>query len=343
MDDAGGGRRGRRPALTPSLIQAVERTYGLTVASAQDLGGSANLNVLFGADTGHLVLRAYRSHVTKERVVAIQAVRRRLSERGIPTAHLVPTRTGDPFISAGPNVVEVERFVYSDHKMDSVSRVQAALPTQARIHDALSALDLGDAGRHVEFANYVSPIGLVDKTRVGTDRIRAWGPTREESELADAADRLALDAIQAQEAFAAIQPQLVHGDYWDNNVLFHGGAIVLIADLDFMNERLRIDDLALTLYFTTHLLDDSSASRAANMLAPLVDAYDAGASAPLSAIERAALPIALARQPLWSLAVWTALLDDEHAARLHVEGHLAPVQHALDTLSHLAVWQRAFA
>ena len=343
MDDAGGGRRGRRPTLTGRLLEIVERAYGLKVATARDLGGSANLNVLVEADIGPVVVRAYRPHATTERVVAIQAARGRLSERRIPTAPLLATRTGDPFIAVGSNVVEVERFVHSEEKMDAVSRVCAALPTLALIHDALFGLDLGNGACHVQFVNYVSPIELVDMTRVGTERIRAWVPTREEAELAEAADRLAVAATQAQEPIAALRPQLVHGDYWDNNVLFNRGTIVLVADLDFMNERLRIDDLALTLYFASHLLDDSSASYAANTLAPLVDAYDAGASTPLSVLERAALPIALARQPLWSLAVWAALLDDEHAARHHVQGHLAAVQRALETLNDLAVWQRAFA
>jgi hypothetical protein len=117
----------------------------------------------------------------------------------------------------------------------------------------------------------------------------------------------------------------------------------MIADLDFMSERPRIDDLALTLHFTRYQLDEPSATGAANKLAPLVDAYDAGASSPLSAMERAALPVALARQPLWSLAVWAALLDDERTARHHVAGHLTAVQRALDTLRYLSVWQRALA
>ena len=39
---------------------------------------------------------------------------------------------------------------------------------------------------------------------------------------------------------------------------------------------------------------------------------------PLSESERAALPVAMARQPLWSLAVWVAHLDSERAARRHL-------------------------
>lgn len=45
--------------------------------------------------------------------------------------------------------------------------------------------------------------------------------------------------------------QLVHGDFWDNNVRFRDLDIVAVLDLDFMEERPRIDDLALTLYYVT--------------------------------------------------------------------------------------------
>jgi aminoglycoside phosphotransferase (APT) family kinase protein len=42
--------------------------------------------------------------------------------------------------------------------------------------------------------------------------------------------------------------QLVHGDFWDNNVLFRHGRPVLLADFDFVGEQARVDDLALTLW-----------------------------------------------------------------------------------------------
>jgi Ser/Thr protein kinase RdoA (MazF antagonist) len=44
--------------------------------------------------------------------------------------------------------------------------------------------------------------------------------------------------------------QLVHGDFWDNNVYFRSEKLVAVTDLDFMGKRPRIDDLALTHYFT---------------------------------------------------------------------------------------------
>lgn len=78
-------------------------------------------------------------------------------------------------------------------------------------------------------------------------------------------------------------------------------------------------------------------------LARLVDAYDAGAAPRLSARERAALPVALARQPLWSIAVWASQLDDEDAAKRHIDGHLPALLRALTTLERLAEFQAALA
>ena len=93
--------------------------------------------------------------------------------------------------------------------------------------------------------------------------------------------------------------QLVHGDFWDNNVLFHKDRVVLVADLDFMGERLRIDDLALVLYYTNSTFwDDPLSDDRMRKLRGLVDAYDSGLTDHLTSAERAALPLALARTPL---------------------------------------------
>ena len=79
--------------------------------------------------------------------------------------------------------------------------------------------------------------------------MRGWGPTAAEAALADAADRLA-DLVAQDEAALVVQlpRQLAHGDFWDDNVLFRHGRPVLLADFDFMGERARVDDLALTLW-----------------------------------------------------------------------------------------------
>ena len=343
MDDAGGGRRGRRPGLSPILIDVVLRKYALSLSNAEDLGGSANLNLLVSSGDRQFVVRVYRSHVTSVRVDALQYARTLLVAGGVPCAEPLLTDDGASFVTVDGNIVEVDPFVESDAKMDSLDRIASGLPMLGRIHRLLSTVDRRDALASPPFTNYVDSVGLVESTQAGTDRIRSWTPTSDERDLADAADRLADAVAQSHAGLGDLSRQLVHGDYWDNNVLFRSGQVVMVGDLDFMGLRPRIDDLALTLYFTTYQLDDPFGEDGLRQIAQLVDAYDLGASPPLSAMERAALPIAIARQSLWSVAVWGAQLDDEQTARRHLRGHRREVNRALALVAGLSRVQAALA
>ena len=137
--------------------------------------------------------------------------------------------------------------------------------------------------------------------------------------------------------------QLVHGDFWDNNVLFADGQVALVTDLDFMGERARIDDLALTLFFAAlELAPDVASGEGLRSLRVLVDAYDSGLDLRLTNDERAALPLAMARQPLWSAGRWLALLDTEATARRLAAGLGPEVDWALELMRELPRWQDAF-
>jgi Ser/Thr protein kinase RdoA (MazF antagonist) len=336
MDDAGDGRRGLRPRVSRALSEAVAGAYGLSLSTATDLGGSANLNLLVRDNDERFVVRVYRRHVTDARLTAIQATRASLATGRVPCAEAVRAADGARHIRVGEHLVEVEPFVEADTKMDSLERIAAGLPTLGRMHDLLADVDVGAPADHAApFANAVDPVGLVESTRAGTDRIRSWRPTTEEAALAEAADRLAEAGAEAHEPFTGLARQLVHGDFWDNNVLFRGGELVLVGDFDFMGERLRIDDLALTLFFTASLAAGAADLTTWRELASLVARYDAGTAHPLTPTERAALPVAVARQPLWSIAVWAAHLDDVATARTHLRGHLAAVQQGLAILAAL--------
>ena len=149
-------------------------------------------------------------------------------------------------------LLEIEEYVPHDRHMDTWERVEAGLPVLGRMHDVLESIPVSHDGNVPRFVNHLAPEEELAATLHGLSRIRSWSPTQEEARLADAAEELASVVTEAQRRDCATLPrQLVHGDFWDNNVLFRGDTIVLIHDFDHMGERARIDDLALTLYYTS--------------------------------------------------------------------------------------------
>jgi Ser/Thr protein kinase RdoA (MazF antagonist) len=159
------------------------------------------------------------------------------------------------------------------------------------------------------------------------------------------AEELAELVTEAEtKAEAGLPRQLVHGDFWDNNVLFRHGRPVLLADFDFMGERARIDDLALTLQCArSDLGTHAEPAQIRARLRRLLAGYDADLDLPLSAAERTALPVAMARQPLSSIGGWVARLDDQAAARRHAASVAPELAASLQIMTELRRWQDAFA
>ena len=250
MDDADQGARGLRARPGPALLHALREHWGLGgSAGAVDLGGSSSLNLLVDAAEGRYVARVHRPHLTPERLAAIHQARTALRAGGVPCAPPVPTLDGAPWISLKGRLVEVEPYVEHDAKLDTWERLATGMPVLARAHNLLGRLEAGEAGRRPRFANHLEPAEVPSTVRRGTGRIGAWGPTHAERRLAAVAEELAELVTEAEAGLGSRLPrQLVHGDFWDNNVLFRHGRPVLVADFDFMGERARIDDLALTLH-----------------------------------------------------------------------------------------------
>jgi homoserine kinase type II len=341
-DDAGGGRRGLRPQTSLELLDALERHYGVVpVDSPRDLGGASNLNLLVDDGHGRLVLRVYRPGVSAARLADIQNARRQLHAARFPCLAPIASEDGQYFAAVGASLIELEEYVVTDGRMNTVARVEEGLRALGAMHNVLRDVAVSSESESPPFVNYLSPEELVESCRRGVDRIRSWRPTPGEAALADRAEEL-VDAIgQAYpSASAAIATQLVHGDFWDNNVLYRGSEVVLIHDFDHMGVRARIEDVALTLYFLG-CEPAVTGTVSVQWLRRMTDAYDAGLHEHLSADERAALPIALAKQPLWSLGRWIAELDDVRAAREHAAGLLESVELALDMMRTLPEWQDA--
>jgi Ser/Thr protein kinase RdoA (MazF antagonist) len=341
VDDAAGGQRGTRAIVSPDLEEFLRAHWDVRPAgAAPDLGGAANLNLLVTDGRSLRVARVYRPFVTGRRAASLQAVRRHLARHGIPCPQPIPARGGRGWQTFQGRPVEVEPYLAAPATMHTLARVRTGLTVLGRIHALLQAFPSGPATAAPRFANYVAADGLVEAVAAGTRRIRAWQPTPAEARLADLADQLAAAlAAREQDRPAPLRRQLVHGDFWDNNVRFRHQQVALVTDFDFLGERPRTDDLALTLYYAS--VDITDITRRPAQLAELVGAYETGLGARLSQHERAAIPLAIARQPLWSIAVWVALLDSQDTARRHLAATAPELTWALQLTSRITHIQNA--
>lgn len=342
-DNAGGGVRGLRARPSAELFQAVRHSYGINgLEDSIDLGGSSSLNLLVTDDNIRYVVRVYRPYVTEARIADIQLARQELNANGVQSSEVLPTLDGQQWTVFDGRLVEVEKYVESDANMDSWEHLMVGLPILGRIHTILQGVQFSTEGRNPLFANHIEPQKALGMTLQGTKRIRGWNPSSDNLRLVEAAEELARLVSDGEQKLVQMLPrQVVHGDYWHNNVFFRDGRVVLVADFDFMGERARIDDLALTLYYFDASEEPVSGKRL-DRLRSLIDAYDEGLDERLSITERLAIPLAMARQPLWSIGGWIALLDDEAAARRHAAAMLGEVEWALRIVNELERWREAF-
>jgi homoserine kinase type II len=124
--------------------------------------------------------------------------------------------------------------------------------------------------------------------------------------------------------------------------MFRDGQIVLVADFDFMGERVRIDDLALTLYYTNPTFtEDQTSDVRLHQLLTLINAYDAGLDRLLTTAERASLPTAMSRAPLAFIAM-IAALDSDAGVHEMATGMRDDIAWASAIASNLTHWQSAF-
>ena len=340
VDDAGGGRRGSRAVLSRDLWKVLAARWAIPLQQGHDLGGSLNLNLQVSRGDDRLVVRVHRPSAGPARLRDIQAVRDRLDHAGVPCSALVAARDGTRWARTGDRLVEVERFIPHDAAMNTPHRLARGLPLLGRIHALLADMEVSPAGRVAEFANHIEPGRVLSGTRAGTARVRRWQPTPDERQLASQAERLA-GLVTAGEAdlAAGLPRQLVHGDFWDDNVFFRGQDPVFVADFGFMAERARIDDLALTLYYADTEFSLATSQDRIAALQPLVRAYASGLGSPLTDAERQALPWAIARQPLWGIGGWVATLDNEHTARAHARATAPAIGRALQLIAGIHAWQ----
>ncbi|SDT18600.1 phosphotransferase enzyme family protein [Microlunatus soli] len=327
---------------TAELAVEIGHRYGLGRPDRwRDLGGSFTTNVLLEFGETARVARIHRDWTTPERLAALQGARRAIAAAGIPTVTPLPDPTGDTMITVdNGRLVELEPFVTWNRRMNTPDLLRVGFGALARVHDSLRTADLPAAADTVAYANHLSSADAAALTRAGAERMRSW----QDPMLGDYPDAVVrhVDTVTALESeLADVQRrQLVHGDFWDNNVLFADDQLAAVIDVDFMAERWRIDDLALTIWFFLlepgRGLPDAGDRR---MVRELLDRYDAATTEPLSRAERLALPLAVARQPAWSAGRWIRDLDDD-GARKHAVAAVGELPVAQAVLQDLELWRQ---
>lgn len=323
------------------LVDEIVRRYELgTYHGWHDFGGSSTTNVRIDLRDRGVVARVHRQTTSQERLTAIQAAKYAVARAGIPTPTPIPLEDGAGFTTlTSGHLVEIEPLLHWDTRMNNEALVERGHRVLAAVHNALRLADLPTAAATAPYANYIDPMAAVEASRHGVRRIHSWR-NRQLSAFADAA----LDHIETvarlEAPLRAGQPQqIVHGDFWDNNVLFSGDTLVAVIDFDFMARRPRIEDLALTAYFLLLQPGRGLPTRTdARMLRRFVRAYDATADMPLGAEEKAALPLAIARQPAWSLGRWIVELP-ERDARRHTADVMSELPVAQAILTDIDYWQ----
>ncbi|TDO49822.1 Ser/Thr protein kinase RdoA (MazF antagonist) [Kribbella sp. VKM Ac-2527] len=288
---------GGRATGTTEWLEFVRQEYPLAeVTFVRDLGGNFNLNLQVFTDQGALVVRISPQWVEADRLAAVQAVRQYLRDRGWPIPRTLRSRSGRTLAQLDGRVVEVEQYVEpSGTSMTTWPAISAGIQWLARLHEDLRAAPTSTAAAHPPMANHIEADAEFSSTIAD---IRSWSLSAEEATYVDAAEQLAA-SLAHESPDCDLPRQLVHGDFWATNVYLSGDQLTLLLDLDFLGERPRVDDLALTLFFINDHLgrSDTSSIRIAK-LRNLVNDYDAALKTPLSPTERAAIPYAVVRTPL---------------------------------------------
>ena len=336
-----------RVTAGPGLVQSVAAAYSLRrPATWVDLGGLWTTNLrLDYADGTALVARAHRATTTPQRLRTVQSARAAARRSGLPVPQPLHTPDSRGFCTLPDGtLVELEAHVDWDAPMKTFPYLRKGFAALAGLHDVLRTLQYDEPVASPSHATYLDPDAAVEGVRRGAARMRGWSGDPSFATLADDVQRHC-EAVVGREARLRDDQvrQLVHGDFWDGNVVFRDGRLAGLLDFDFLGERDRVEELALTLWF--HLLEPGNhppGEQQVQQVRDLVDTYDRVAVLPLTDAERERLPLAIARQPAWIAGGWVPVLD-ESRARAQAAELAARLPTAEAVLADLSQWTRAIA
>lgn len=247
-DNSYNGTRGERAVLNPRLQSFLIAEYNLDEKSEfTDLGGGSNLNLKVSHCNKDYVIRIYRQWSNRCRIEAIHKLQKNLS-REIQIPRKLKTKDGEMLCESQGRIIEAEIFLTYSEKMNNWDMLGRGMYTLGRIHSLLQDEQCGLQEEDNKYTNYIGLTDLDYKIKKACERMRSWDNLSDnEREVIDVSEQLCKLVLEHP---YELPKQPVHGDYWDNNVLFENGCISFVTDFDFMGIRNRIDDLALTFFFT---------------------------------------------------------------------------------------------
>ncbi len=225
--------------------------------------------------------------------------------------------------------------------MDHWRTLMLAMPVLAPIHSELRTVH-NEVAALAATANHVDARTARTAAARGAAIIRSWARSVEHEAIASSTEQLAEDLWHAEAALVdRLDRQLGHGDFWDNNVKFRGDDVIAVLDLDFMEARPRIDDLAPTLYYAyPSLVATRGEDGVIAGCGEIVKAYALAADPPLEPIELQALPLAIARSAL-HFTRHLALRANQHEQREVVAAAAGDLDWALAIVRNASRWQEA--
>jgi len=321
---------GSRAEPSAALIAAVVKQWRLgTVAHVRDIGGTYNLNLHVQTTCGAYVVRVHRPWITPERLALIHMIKRALAD-DLPVALPLQTANGATAIKYDGRLVEVEPFVAHNGSATTWRRCEIGFAMLSRLHGALEPW----TEQLRQTPPLVSNYGTLEQLRAWTTNTReqiAAATRTDRDALALCADALALLARLEHAGVPALPHVPTHGDYGGDNLLFHGDRIVAIGDWDFVGVRERLFDLAYSLYWMFRRVQPDAPPEQWDwqQMFPLLAAYNAAAVQPLAGKELRALPLVMARVPLYWIAEAGWLADSAQAV-LHWADHVPTARWLVD-------------
>jgi homoserine kinase type II len=325
------------PALPPETLAAVlgEYAVGALRSVPRPGGGTANANWTLDTNGGtYFLKRRNPKYSAREYVAFDHRLMEHLAPSGLGTPLAVPTRQGTRWLEREGAVYELFPFQPgAAHDPSSQAQLTAAGRRLAAFHRATRTF-APPPGK--EWPRYHDP----RRIREGIEELAP--ALRERLSAADLAYLWAqverLERAYPDICYHALPKLVVHGDYHPGNLLFLGGDVAGVFDLDWATEQPRLLDLADgVLFFAGRRATPIDAANIVSLTQTwqpcqertrvFLDGYRE--SEAISATEWQMLPDAVRARWLYSRVAGRLKLPEEQRPDYFVDGLLEPLR-ALD-------------